>query len=89
MTPESVLALTSKALIEALIISAPMLVVGLVVGVAISLFQAVTQIQEISLSFIPKILAMVAALLLFSHWMLQRLMALCFDLFGQIPNMGS
>lgn len=87
MTPEYVLSLASYALITALSIAAPMLGIGLVVGVSISLFQAVTQIQEVSLAFIPKIMAMVLSVLLFSGWMLNKLMALTLDLWTRIPDM--
>ena len=87
MTPEYVLSLASHALVTALAIAAPMLGVGLVVGVSISLFQAVTQIQEVSLAFIPKIMAMVLSVLLFSGWMLNKLIALTQDLWTRIPDM--
>ncbi len=88
MTPEYVLSLGSQALLTALSIAAPMLMVGLVVGLSISLFQAVTQINEVSLAFIPKIIAMIVSLLTFSGWMLDKLMTLAIDLFNQIPNVG-
>lgn len=60
-------------LIMALFVSAPMLAIGLVVGIAVSLFQAVTQIQEQTLSFIPKTAAMVAAAILLMPWITHRL----------------
>ena len=87
MTPEYVLSLASHSLITALMIASPMLGVGLVVGVTISLFQALTQIQEISLAFIPKIVTMILSLLLFSGWMLGKLIELTTELWLQIPNM--
>lgn len=87
MTPDYILSLSSQALLTALLIAAPMLGVGLVVGVAISLFQAVTQINESSLSFVPKIAAMVLALLAFSHWMLSKMIVLTQALFAEIPKM--
>ena len=62
-----------QTLILALLISAPMLLIGLIVGVIVSLLQAVTQIQEQTLSFIPKIVAMVAAAILLMPWSAQRL----------------
>lgn len=88
MTPEYVLSLASDTLMIALMIAAPMLSVGLVVGVSISLFQAVTQIHEVSLAFIPKIVAMVASILLFSGWMLNKLIHLTVSLFNLIPEVG-
>jgi flagellar biosynthesis protein FliQ len=67
--------LIQHTLILALIVSAPMLCIGLVVGVLVSLFQAVTQIQEQTLTFIPKITSMVAAAILLMPWISQRLLA--------------
>ncbi|RJO71751.1 MAG: flagellar biosynthetic protein FliQ [Myxococcales bacterium] len=87
MTPEYVLELARQALWDSLVIASPMLLVGLVVGVSISLFQAVTQIQEVSLAFIPKILAMLLSMLVFASWMLKHLLELSLELFAQIPNM--
>jgi len=87
MTPESVLSLGSEALITALLVSAPVLLVGLVIGVILSLFQAVTQINEVSLAFIPKIIAMGATLMLFSGWMIGKLMGLFIYLMDMIPQM--
>ena len=67
--------LIQHSLILALMVSAPMLCIGLIVGVLVSLFQAVTQIQEQTLTFIPKITAMVAAAILLMPWIGQRLLA--------------
>jgi flagellar biosynthetic protein FliQ len=66
--------LVRHTLIMALTVSAPMLLCGLVVGIVVSLLQAITQIQEQTLSFIPKIVAMVAAAILLMPWTAQRLM---------------
>jgi flagellar biosynthesis protein FliQ len=66
--------LVRQTLILALIISSPMLVIGLVVGVVVSLLQAVTQIQEQTLTFVPKIVAMVASTILLMPWIAHRLM---------------
>lgn len=88
MSPEYVISLTSQAILDALIIAAPMLSVGLVVGLAISIFQAVTQINEISLSFIPKVLAMMLTLMALAPWMLNKLMMLTIHLFEQIPTVA-
>ena len=65
--------LVRRTLVIALMVSAPILIVGLVVGVIISLFQAVTQIQEQTLTFIPKIAAMIVALVVLMPWMGQQL----------------
>jgi flagellar biosynthetic protein FliQ len=74
--------LVRQALILALVISAPMLIIGLVVGVVISLVQAVTQIQEQTLSFVPKIAAMVAAAIFLLPWIGQRLLEYSAQMFG-------
>lgn len=74
--------LVRQTLIMALIISSPMLVIGLAVGVFVSLLQAVTQIQEQTLSFIPKIVAMVASAILLMPWIAHRLMEYTAAMFG-------
>ena len=66
--------LIRQTLLLALTISAPMLLIGLVVGIIVSLFQAVTQIQEQTLTFVPKIAAMICAALLLFPWISQRLL---------------
>jgi flagellar biosynthetic protein FliQ len=71
MTPQEVVSLGRESLYIALLLSAPMLGFGLLAGVMVSIFQAVTSIQEMTLTFIPKILAVVISLLFFFPWMLQ------------------
>ncbi len=66
--------LIRHTLMLALIVSGPMLVIGLLVGVIVSLLQAITQIQEQTLTFVPKIVAMVGAAIVLMPWMSQRLM---------------
>jgi flagellar biosynthetic protein FliQ len=73
--------LVRQTLIMALTIAAPMLLIGLVVGIVVSLLQAITQIQEQTLSFIPKILAMVASAILLMPWSAQRLMDYAREMF--------
>ena len=73
MTVDHATELIRHTLIMALIVSAPMLIIGLVVGVVVSLLQAVTQIQEQTLTFIPKITAMFAAAILLMPWIGHRL----------------
>lgn len=87
MSVEFVLSLGAHALVTALMIAMPMLGVGLVVGVSISLFQAVTQIQEVSLAFIPKIVTMILSILIFSGWMLNKLLSLTQEVWSKIPEM--
>jgi flagellar biosynthetic protein FliQ len=79
--------LIRQTLVIALVVSAPMLLIGLAVGIVVSLLQAVTQIQEQTLTFIPKIVAMVAAAILLMPWMGQRLLDYSAAIFleGRIP----
>ncbi len=69
----------------ALMTSAPILVVGLAVGLAISLFQAVTQLQEQTLTFVPKIGAMVVAASIFIPWIANRMVGFAQDMFSTVP----
>ena len=84
MSLDQATGLIQHTLILALIVSAPMLCIGLIVGVLVSLFQAVTQIQEQTLTFIPKITAMVAAAILLMPWIRERLLAYTTILFGSM-----
>jgi flagellar biosynthetic protein FliQ len=77
---------THQAIKVALMISAPMLIGALVMGILVSLFQAVTQINEQTLSFIPKILVIVAALVFFAPWMSDTLTTFTKELFLNIPK---
>lgn len=74
MNPDIAVSLVAKSLELALIVSMPMLLSGLAVGLIISIFQAVTQIQEMTLSFIPKILVMVIVAAVFFPWMTSTIM---------------
>jgi flagellar biosynthetic protein FliQ len=87
MQIEQATELVRHTLLLALIVSAPMLLIGLGVGILISLLQAVTQIQEQTLSFIPKIVAMVTAAIILMPWMGHRLMEYSIAMFGsgQLP----
>lgn len=86
MPIETILELVTEAIKVTLLISAPLLLTALVVGIIISLFQAVTQIQEMTLTFIPKILATFAALLLTLPWILTTLTDYFHRLFESIPK---
>ena len=79
--------LVRTTLIMALVISAPMLLIGLVVGIIVSLLQAVTQIQEQTLTFVPKITAMIIAAIVLMPWIEQRLLEYASAVFGggQLP----
>ncbi len=78
--------ITNQAIKVALMVSAPMLLGALVMGIVVSLFQAVTQINEQTLSFIPKILVIVGALVFFAPWMSDTLTTFTKDLILNIPR---
>ena len=86
MSPESVLQLWRNALEMALILAGPVLLFGLVAGLAVSILQALTQIHEMTLTFIPKIGATILALALFGPWMLQKFLNYTIALFESVPN---
>ena len=87
MGPDVVLQLCTQALELALRVGLPLLVVGLVVGLAVSVFQAATQIQEQTLSFIPKILALAGVLIVGGPWMLNQLLSYTTELWTRIPSL--
>lgn len=86
MTPESAMVLLQRALVLALLLSAPMLIFGLVAGLAISLLQAVTQVQEMTLTFIPKLIAIAIALFIFGQWILVSLSTFTTEIFTLLPQ---
>jgi flagellar biosynthetic protein FliQ len=85
MTIDLVKDLSGEVFKTILVVSAPVLLVSLVVGLVISLFQAVTQIQEFTLTFVPKIVAVFLCLFLFFPWIARVLMAFTTDLITKIP----
>ncbi|OIP44077.1 MAG: flagellar biosynthetic protein FliQ [Deltaproteobacteria bacterium CG_4_10_14_3_um_filter_60_8] len=82
-----VLTLANNAIMITMLLSAPLLLVGMVVGMVIALFQAVTQIQEMTLTFVPKIFAIMFTLMFFSSWMIMKLSDYTRDLILQIPDL--
>ncbi len=85
MDTSAVLDVAFDALVLAAKLAAPVLVSALVVGFTVSLVQSVTQIQEITLSFVPKALAAGAALMVSGHWMITELVTFTHELFARIP----
>ncbi len=85
MDPEIALDIARKMMMLALKVSFPILCVGLTVGVLISILQAVTQIQEMTLTFVPKVIAMVIAGILMMPWALQQLMEFATEMMGPMP----
>ena len=86
MTPSEAITLIQNAVTLTLLLSAPVLLVAMVVGLLISLFQAVTQIQEMTLTFVPKIVAVFATLLFLSSWMINKLVDYTHELIVNLPT---
>ena len=86
MTPEFVVELAQKAIKVTLLVSLPILGIGLVVGVLVSLLQAATQIQEMTLTFVPKILSIFIGLLLLLPWIMHQLTAFTLEILNNLPN---
>ncbi|MFO7569283.1 MAG: flagellar biosynthesis protein FliQ [Smithellaceae bacterium] len=85
MTPDTVTGLMAETIKVTLMVAAPMLLVGLLVGVMISLFQAVTQIQEMTLVFVPKIVAVMITLVASLPWIIGLMMKFTQNLYTNIP----
>jgi len=85
MTQDYIIHLTRESLLVALMLAGPPLAFGLIVGVAISVLQATTQIQEQTLTFIPKIVAVFLAIFLFGTWMLNSIVQFTENLFRSLP----
>ncbi|KAA3637822.1 MAG: flagellar biosynthetic protein FliQ [Calditrichaeota bacterium] len=88
MTPQMVISIGREALMMTLMISSPLLLFALVVGVTSSIFQAITQIQEMTLTFIPKIVAVAVALLVFLPWMISLAIDFTTHMFELIPTLA-
>ena len=86
MTPEFLTGFFFEAIKTAIMLAAPMLLAGLLVGLLVSIFQSATSINEMTLTFIPKMLAVACALLFFLPWMMQTMLAFTTDLFGNIAT---
>ena len=87
MTQDQVVSLVVDAMSVSLKIALPVLLVSLVVGLAVSIFQAVTQIQEQTLTFIPKVVAMAVVIVVAGPWMLGQIVTWTQELYGQIPSL--
>jgi flagellar biosynthetic protein FliQ len=87
MTPESVMTLGRHAMEITLLIAAPMLLTALVIGLIVSIFQAATQINEATLSFIPKLVGIFAALVIAGPWMLSVMLDYMRQVFTNIPGL--
>lgn len=86
MSPDFVVNFGREAIIITLMLALPMLGLGLIVGLIVSIFQAVTSIQEMTLTFIPKILAIMIALIIFAPWMMEKLITFTQNVIINIPT---
>jgi flagellar biosynthetic protein FliQ len=89
MTDSSIIDIATQTMFVALKLSAPILVTSLVIGFTISLFQAMTQIQEFTLAFVPKVIGVGIALLVCGNWMLHTMVSFTQHLFESIPSLLS
>ncbi|HVN98916.1 MAG TPA: flagellar biosynthesis protein FliQ [Steroidobacteraceae bacterium] len=87
MTPESVMTIGQHALEMTMLLAAPLLLVALAVGLLVGIFQAATQINEMTLSFIPKLIAIAVALMVAGPWMLRELIGYTRGLIESIPSL--
>lgn len=87
MTPETVMTVARSAIELMLYVAGPLLLAALATGLIISVFQAATQINEMTLSFIPKLLAMLAALAILGPWMVREMIDFTRNLLGNLPWM--
>ncbi len=87
MTSAEAIDIFKNALWTAFLISAPMLLFGLVAGLLVSIFQAVTQIHETTLAFVPKVVAVAVSLLIFLPWMLSTMVTFSTQLFARAANL--
>lgn len=87
MSSNAVLDVALSAMVIAAKLAAPILITALVVGFAVSLLQSITQVQEVTLSFVPKAIAVAVALLVTGHWMIAELVAFTHELFARIPTL--
>ena len=88
MTAEFVVTLGRQAVEMVLMLSAPMLLCALLVGLTISIFQAATQINEQTMTFVPKIVAVLVSLILFAPWMIQKMLSFTTGILGSIGSPG-
>ena len=87
MTPETVMTIAQRALEMTVMLAAPLLLVALLVGLLVGIFQAATQINEMTLSFIPKLVGMATAMVIAGPWMLKQLVSYTRMLIESIPSL--
>ena len=87
MTPELIVQLARRSFEVTLLLSAPLLIFSLVVGLVVSIFQTVTSINEATLAFVPKIVAVIVAMIIFFPWMMSYMSDFTREIYGMIVNM--
>jgi flagellar biosynthetic protein FliQ len=87
MTESYVLAFAQEALTVTLMLAAPVLIVSLIVGSLVSLFQAATQVNEVTLTFVPKVIGVSLVLIMLGSWMVQQLLAFTANVFLSLPDL--
>lgn len=87
MFEDVVMGIATEAMYTVLLVSAPVLIVSLVVGLLISIFQATTQLQEMTLVFVPKIVAVFIVIIIFGPWMLHIMTSFTYELYASIPSL--
>lgn len=87
MEQSSIIEIMQNVFIQILILSAPVMIVSMVIGLLVSVFQTITQIQESTLTFVPKIIACVLTLIILMPWMLNYFMDSIRELFAKIPSL--
>ncbi|MCK5145281.1 flagellar biosynthesis protein FliQ [bacterium] len=88
MTTDMVITIAYQAVYTVLLVAAPMLAAGLMVGLSVGIFQAATSIHEMTLTFIPKILAVFLAMLIFLPWMLRTIIGFTISLYSMLPTVA-
>jgi len=86
MTSEAVIGIAKQGIYMILMVSGPLLLIALVVGLIISIFQATTQIQEQTLAFVPKIIAVLVGIVIFGPWMLSRMLSYTSEIFSNLAR---
>lgn len=86
MTGDTALQLVSRMLWTGVLVAAPLLLITMIVGIVVSILQVITQIQEVSLAFIPKLLTVVLVLMVFGPWMLKRIVSYSAAVISGIPG---
>lgn len=87
MTPETIVTIGQQAVQMTILVSAPLMLAALIVGLLISIFQAATSINEMTLTFVPKIIVLFVVLILAGPWMIETMTSYMRELFGSIPQL--